>query len=730
MRSIGSRLFLSVVGGSLVGLVTTAFLTYWELARQSEAELRSSLQVKAENLEGDFNTFEYATKLVADAVKTLYESGERREAVYVDLLHRSLTTSPLGTGLGFGQPPANRLILPSLHYAYPYAVRNPKDGSITARGGESQASNFTESYFTQPIAAGHPVWLEPVPYLEDTLTPPRMLVSTAYSLPFYSSKHELLGVLSQDLELSFLSKKLSVQVMRDAGYFILVSAKGGLIAYPPNPQFVYPTDPQKVPDLKQFSQMNNYAELWQRIQSELKTGVSKGVTQWQDIQGRREYWAYQKIPNNDWVLMAVVPESVVLGPVVRFTAIGALGSILGVSIVLGAVVAMFVRRLNQRLQPIMDECNRLAETSAKSEELMSREDELGRLTISFYALLGQVTVNERRLRQETVKSAQALQALQQAQAQLIQTEKMSSLGQLVAGVAHEINNPINFIYGNLPHAANYTQDLLTLIQLYDRKYADRDAEIRAYREEIDLDFLVKDLQKMLDSMSIGADRIREIVLSLRNFSRLDESDMKRVNIHDGIDSTLLILQNRLKGSPTHPAIDVVKQYGNLPLVECYAGQLNQVFMNILSNAIDALDKHNLGRSAEDIAANPATITIQTAAIQSEAKGDRGEESELRSLASGARSQSFDHRVPPGSSTAPPTAIVIRIRDNGPGISPQHHIKLFDPFFTTKPIGKGTGLGLSISYQIVVEKHHGMLKCISAPGEGAEFWIEIPVRRQG
>ncbi|MBD2244791.1 ATP-binding protein [Nostoc sp. FACHB-888] len=289
---------------------------------------------------------------------------------------------------------------------------------------------------------------------------------------------------------------------------------------------------------------------------------------------------------------------------------------------------------------------------------------------------------------QTKKLEKSLQELQQTQAQLVQAEKMSSLGQLVAGVAHEINNPVNFIYGNLKYAKDYTQSLLRLVHLYQQFYANPVLEIQEYTEEIELDFLLNDLPKILSSMQVGAERISEIVLSLRNFSRLDEAEKKTVDIHQGLDSTLLILQNRFKNNIDHPGIKVVKNYGNLPLVDCYPGQLNQVFMNIISNAIDALENYNDKRTIAEIQANPNKITITTQVIE--------------------------------------TQCVIRIADNGSGMTEAVKERLFDPFFTTKPVGKGTGLGLSISYQIVVEKHGGTLRCVSEPGQGTEFWIEIPL----
>jgi GAF domain-containing protein len=284
---------------------------------------------------------------------------------------------------------------------------------------------------------------------------------------------------------------------------------------------------------------------------------------------------------------------------------------------------------------------------------------------------------------------QTLQKLQKTQTHLVQSEKMSSLGQLVAGVAHEINNPVNFIYGNLVHASDYTEDLLGLLQLYQEQYPNPTPDIQSEITEIDLDFLIEDLPKLLDSMKVGAERICEIVSSLRSFSRIAEAEIKAVDIHEGLDSTLMILQNRLKIKPEHPGIQVIKEYGNLPKVECYAGQLNQVFMNLITNALDAIDEQNYQRTLEEIKAHPSSIRLRTEVFNSE-------------------------------------YAVIRISDNGPGMTEQVKQRLFDPFFTTKPVGTGTGLGLSISYQIVVEKHGGQLYCLSELGKGTEFVIQIPL----
>ena len=284
-------------------------------------------------------------------------------------------------------------------------------------------------------------------------------------------------------------------------------------------------------------------------------------------------------------------------------------------------------------------------------------------------------------RQRTLQLTQTLMTLKLAQSQLIQSEKMSSLGQLVAGVAHEINNPVNFIHGNVNYVRTYAQDLLQILNLYQKHYPNPNLEIQDTIEAVDLDFIISDLTNVLRSMETGTERIQQIVRSLRIFSRMDEAEMKSVNIHEGLDSALMLLDSRLKS--TNPTIEVICKYDDIPDVECYAGQLNQVFMNILTNAIDSIETINLTNDLD----YGRSIQITTTLVNKD-------------------------------------QVEIRIKDSGTGISDSEKQRLFDPFFTTKPIGKGTGMGLSICYQIVT-RHGGHLTCDSTLGEGAEFVIQIP-----
>ncbi|MGE5656391.1 MAG: ATP-binding protein [Actinomycetota bacterium] len=298
---------------------------------------------------------------------------------------------------------------------------------------------------------------------------------------------------------------------------------------------------------------------------------------------------------------------------------------------------------------------------------------------------------EYRVQERTAALSATLEQLQKSQLQLIQSEKMSALGSLVAGVAHEINNPVNFIYGNITHANEYVDGLLKLIQLYQKHSSHPHPEVENYAQAIDVEFLAEDLLKILGSIRMGADRIRKIVLSLRNFSHLERSEFQQVDIHEGIDSTLLILQHRLKGSDHCSGVQVIKEYGALPLVECYVGQLNQVFMNILSNALDALEDREKQCNQLTLQQSPSQIIITT------------------------QLQSKDR-------------IRISVTDNGLGIPKEIQQRIFDPFFTTKPVGKGTGMGMSISYQIITERHQGLIWCESMPTKGTKFCIEIPIKQ--
>ncbi|MBE9208250.1 hybrid sensor histidine kinase/response regulator [Nostoc sp. LEGE 06077] len=324
----------------------------------------------------------------------------------------------------------------------------------------------------------------------------------------------------------------------------------------------------------------------------------------------------------------------------------------------------------------------------QQEEVLSRV----KLHLKLHDLATRLEHKNVLLEQKVTEVSQAYEYLKKVQIQLIQSEKLSSLGQMVAGIAHEINNPVNFIYGNLVHANEYTQEVLHLLHLYQEEYPHPTPRIQAELEVTNLEFLESDLLKLLNSMNFGARRIREIVKSMRVFSRTDDANRTETDIHECLDGTLTILNYRLKPKPEHPEIEIVKNYGLLPPVECYAGQINQVFMNILSNAIDALDDYNQQRSFEEIKQQPSRIEIRTSMI-----GDDW--------------------------------VTIHIADNGPGICQEVQAKLFEPFFTTKPAGKGTGLGLSISHQIVVEKHGGNINCQSTPGNGTAFIVKIPIQQR-
>ncbi len=381
----------------------------------------------------------------------------------------------------------------------------------------------------------------------------------------------------------------------------------------------------------------------------------------------------------DWLIIVVVPESDFMEEIHANTNTTILLCLLSLAIatalgiITAQIIAAPIRQLSQASEAI---------ASGSLEQHISDilVEELGTLSLSFNRM-SQELHNSYNLLEQKVE--ERTRELQQTQAQLIQSEKMSSLGQLVAGIAHEINNPVNFINGNLIHLEQYNQDILEILELYQHYYPETIPEIKNKSNQIDLEFMMEDLPKIISSLKVGSERIRDIVKSLRSFSRLDEADMKYVDIHVGIDSTLMILQNRINSNSKKARIEIIKEYGDLPLIECYAGQLNQVFMNILINALDALD--------ELVHKEKKIIRITTSLHNSH-------------------------------------LVRINIADNGPGMTEEVKKKLFDPFFTTKSVGKGTGMGMSISYQIINQKHRGNLICFSEVGKGAEFIIEIPVKQ--
>ncbi|MEH2173556.1 ATP-binding protein [Nostoc sp.] len=574
-----------------------------------------------------------------------------------------------------------------------------QQGNRTQINARWNWNNLTESWYNQPVAAGKPIWAKIV----TGNLPTGPYIAACASRPIYDSQNRLLGMVGSDIHLLKLSDFLRNLNISQSGKVFLLERDGTLIASSGTEKpFVLVNQ-----DIRRLNAIDSSDPIIQNVARHFQTSGFGSITQDTDFQlemeGKRHFvhvLPWRDKYGLDWLMVVSVPEKAFMSQINANTRITI--ALCFAALVVASAIGVFtshwivrpILRLNWASEAMASgNFNQTLETSPIQElnTLSNSFNQMaGQLHESFTALEKSKEELEERVEERTTELKNALGELQRTQSQVIQSEKMSSLGQLVAGIAHEINNPVNFIHGNLAHVQEYTQDLLALMQLYQQYNPYPAAEIQTVAEDIDLEFLQEDLPKMLSSMRVGTDRIRQIVLSLRNFSRIDEAEFKRVDIHEGIDSTLMILQHRLKAKPEQPEIEVIKDYDDIPPVECYAGQLNQVFMNILVNAIDALEENNTKLTYEEIKENPSQIKIRTSVVNS-------------------------------------TWLEVAIADNGVGISQEFQQRIFDPFFTTKPIGKGTGMGMSISYQIVTEKHNGKLECFSTPGKGTEFIIQIPLR---
>ncbi len=557
----------------------------------------------------------------------------------------------------------------------------------------------TRPWYQAAVQARQPVWSE---IFVGAAT---SRVTISLSQPIYSETGNLLGVQSSNFRLSQIHEFLKNVAVGQTGQTFIVDRTGNLIASSKVEQ------PYKIDDKKLelvpaensenpviqatakalSNQFGSFSQINQIQQFEIQTDSGRQFVQISPLQDGRGI---------NWFSVVVTPESDFLAEINANTRTTIL--LCFAALITATVLGIYTSKwISQPILRLSQASEAIADGAFDQTVNPSNVRELGVLARSFNQMTQQLRESftalertneqlEQRVEERTTELSNTLQELQRTQSQMIQAEKMSSLGQLVAGVAHEINNPVNFIHGNVAHVSQYSQDLLELIQLYQQELPVPPSAIQAKLDDIELEFLTEDILKLLASMKVGTERIQEIVKSLRTFSRLDEAQVKEVNIHEGLDSTLMILQHRLKVNTNRPEIQVIRDYGELPLVECYPGQLNQVFMNILVNAIDALEESNTKRTYQELKDHPNQITIRTSTVNTD-------------------------------------WVEITIADNGSGMPEAIRQSIFNPFFTTKPIGKGTGMGMSISHQIIVEKHGGKLDCFSTVGEGTEFIIQLPIQ---
>jgi signal transduction histidine kinase len=610
---------------------------------------------------------------------------------------------PTGEGGGAGRYDGKTVTIDENTIKTPSLPKNSKtyltdnDGNRTQLLSTATWDTLNEPNYTEPAKAGKPIWTRIYTYYDPAYPP---YIAASAGSPVYDATKKLIAVVGVDIHLLKLSEFLRTLDISRSGQVFIVERDGMLVANS-CPEQPFTVNKNKIKRLKAIDSPNPVVQgIAKQLQQKIPNLRTITSTQELQVNFQGEDYSVHIAPwrdsyGLDWLVITSIPHSAFMSQInanTQITVLLCFGALILATIsgiFTGRWISHPVLRLKQASQAMASGDLDQTVTDGNIQELNvlahSFNHMTGQLRQFFIALENSNTELEARVEERTVELKTAMSELQRTQAQVVQSEKMSSLGQLVAGIAHEINNPVNFIHGNITHLDEYTQNLLQMIYFCQERYSSHDPEIQALAQEIDLEFLKDDLQKMLSSMKMGTERIRNIVLSLRNFSRMDEAEFKTVDIHEGIESTLLILQYRLKDKSDHLSIEIIREYGQLPLVECYAGQLNQVLMNILTNAIDALENLSINQP------NNPQIVIRTLILNSD-------------------------------------WVAIEIADNGSGMSQEVQQRLFDPFFTTKPIGKGTGLGMSISYQIITEKHQGHLSCISSPGAGAKFIIEIPIQQ--
>jgi len=618
---------------------------------------------------------------------------------------------PTGKGAGAGRWKEGQDALINEGYAKKdFTFATDSQGNRTKLLYSTNYDPLTDTWYADTVKAGKPIWsrIYPSEGFDG-------YVAASANYPIYDSNHKLIAVVGTDLLLSNISDFIRDLNISPNGKVFIIERNGLLIANSLDiPNFINVNGEIKrlqATDIKDplikatanylRQKFRNYQSIAKHQEFEFKLAGKRyfiHVTNWRDQFSL------------DWIVVVLLPESDFMEQIHtnNRTTILLCCLALGIATLLGMYTSRWISKpillLSQASKAIASgdlnqqvTANQVAELDMLAQSFNSMAEQL----LSAFTILEKTNAElENRVEERTAELKQVITELQQTQAQLIQTEKMSSLGMMVAGIAHEINNPISFIHGNITYAKRYVEDLFKLINTYQEHYPNPSPEIKNIIKNIEFDFLTSDLTKILLSMESGTKRITDIVISLRNFSRLDEAELKPVDIHEGIESTLMILEHRLKETDNNLNIAVVKEYGDLPFIECHPSQMNQVFMNIIANAIDALEeKSRLVKSLQDITYSNFKYEILN--------------SELPMIL--IKTQLTDEKM-----------VTITIADNASGMDDTVTSKLFDPFFTTKSIGKGTGLGLYISYKIVVEKHKGNLMVNSSPGEGTEFVITLPL----